>query len=596
MPPVVPLRQRQRRRSMSTARRGARGLASFAISLTILAVLGAGALLFRLQQGPLTVPGAAAFAERALQAEVPNGRVMVESVVFSLGEEGRSSGLQMLGVTVEGPAGAKVLSVPTVSARLSAADLVRGRIEPTEIVIHDASARFTRTAEGQVSLALVPSEETGPVDEDRASGASAAILAALSGSADEGAIAALTQLRLIEFTGLHIDYDDALSGRSWSAEDGFLTLERRPDGAFGALFANLTRADGTRTSIAIEGDRRPGAAATDLRLVFRNAAPGDAADQIAALDVLRAVEAPVSGALDLRIYDDGRLAGLSGQLRVGRGGLLPEGMSRIGIDRAIADFSYDPETRRFALENVDVATDQGSARFSGWAIRHAPVEEGGDGRAVMQLDLRDVTLAPSGLFEAPVSFASGRVTARLTPEPLAIEIGELFLEEAGATFHASGVLKPRPDGLDLALDYGAEQLPLEGLFALWPPNAAKNARDWAVVNMEGGEITRMSGGLRLSPGRRTRFSAGFIFEDAVARYLPRMSPIEGAEGIGEVTEETFSITLQDASVVPAGVPIDVSQSSFRIPDISAFPARAEVVLEGEGRIADVLALIDQEPL
>ncbi|MEM9012195.1 MAG: AsmA-like C-terminal region-containing protein [Pseudomonadota bacterium] len=568
------------------------------LTVALLTALVGGGALYRLRQGPVTIPGAAEVVERMLQAQVREGRVGVERIVLALGDGEMPTGIRMEGVTVEGRAGETLLAVPSLAASVAFTDLVRGEVAPSEITVRDAHGKLYRDAEGRFSLAFGGGD--AGAEDGNAARTSDAFIAALTGEAD---IPALAELQFVEFTGLRLDYDDAISGRSWSAEDSFLSIERDGDGAVVALFVRLMREDGVITSVALEGDRRQGATATDMRVVFRNAATDDAADQLAALDVLRGVDAPISGAFDLRLGDDGLLQAFAGQLRIGKGEIQQVAPTPIAVERAIADFTYDVVARRFDISRLDVATDRASARMDGWIERHpeaAPptARLGAAPPTVVQLNLSDVVIGQNGLFAGPVTFAGGAVAARILHDPLKIEIGSLFLTTDDLKIHVGGTAEAEPEGWRVALDLGAEDITLREILALWPPDAARGARSWAERNMDPEtRLTRLSGGVRLVPGERAQFSSDFAFSNAQAQYLPAMPPIRDGSGIGELTDRQFSITLQDATVTPeARDAIAIANATFIIEDIRAFPAQADVRLNGEGRVPDVLALIDYPPL
>ncbi|MEL6205273.1 MAG: AsmA-like C-terminal region-containing protein, partial [Pseudomonadota bacterium] len=121
-------------------------------------------------------------------------------------------------------------------------------------------------------------------------------------------------------------------------------------------------------------------------------------------------------------------------------------------------------------------------------------------------------------------------------------------------------------------------------------------RAWLAENLLGADVLDTKLGIRLTPGQEADVALSFAFRDAVVRALPELPPIRDGIGFASITDEAFTLTIEEGAITPpAGGPIDLSGSVFRVPDTDQKPPDGEVLWESDGGIEATLSLLDQSP-
>ncbi|RMH52552.1 MAG: hypothetical protein D6686_02365 [Alphaproteobacteria bacterium] len=567
-----------------------RGAGAALVGLAVIATLAAAALAWRLAQGPVELPFLAAIVEREIAPRVAPLRLSVGGVVFATDRgTGDGSGLRLTGVTLHDADGALLLAAPQMGARLRLSDLVRGRLNPTELAIWGADVRLTRHEDGALRLSL-PGEAVAADPARREGVAFAAFVAAL----EAGRIPLLRRLERIRLNGIDITYRDRVSGRVWLARDGRAVLRRERDRLEGELRLVAAEPGGPPTRLAIDVRHSFGADHLALSARLDGARPDDIADQLPALGFLRPLAAPVSGTVSLELGLEGALVTLLADLEAGPGQLRPGEGPPIPLSRARLVFSIDARRDRLWLSLAEARTGIGRLRATGEATirRSGDLVEGLDAR----LDVAALTVELPGRLAAPVAFDGGAARLSLDLEPFAIAIDEARLTRGAAAYGLSGRIARANEAWQADLAFDGDHLDIGQVLALWPVTAAPHAREWVAARIPRGEVERVTGRLRLGAGA-PEFDLGFAFRDAEARVLADLPPIEEAAGEGRLDLTRFEIRLASGRVTPLeGQPIDLAGSVFAIPDMAAAPPRAQVTLRGKGGIGAMMALIDMPPL
>lgn len=556
--------------------------------LVALVCLGALAAL-RLSAGPVPLPLLAGLAERALGARLAGLDLGIGDVEFALGDEaGDPAGLRIRDVTLRDATGRLVLSARSVGARFHLGEALRGALAPTEIVLSGTRARILREPDGRFRLAFAPpgGEE---VEADPAATASALLAAMMAGE-----LPALARLERVRLARTAITYEDRMSGRTWRTEDGEVVLERRGDRIEGTLRVALRQGGGLPTRLAVTAARMDGDGTFAVTLGFENAWTADLADQIPALGWMRPVVAPLAGTVSLELEPGGRLRYLTARITAGQGLLRPDEGTGIALAGGALDFAYDGRTGLFAMERL--AFDTGPARLVASGEARTLLEEGRIAGFAADLVLRDIVAAPEGLFAAPVAFERGRLRGRMALDPFRLEIDEAELRGEADRILFRGRIARAAAGWTGEATAEAEGIDTRRLVALWPLRAAPGARAWVDRAMPEGVIDRLEARLALAEGRPEAVVT-FAFREAVAFPVPGLPPIRHADGTGRLDMTSFAIALETGIVTPEGRgAIDLTGSTFRIPDLHVFPTRGLADLRGRGTIPDILALIDHPPL
>jgi hypothetical protein len=561
------------------------GLGAFLVSAAFFATLALGMLYVRLNEGPISLGPLADIVVQRLNADGARQRFEVADVVLALGKEGENSGLRLRDVKVLDADGGAIARAPEIGVRFRAWDAMRGDLAPTQIRLDGTEATLRRNADGGFSFKFAE-----PAAAD-AGGASFFDLLR-SAERDEGV---LRKLRRVEARNVTLTYDDRATGQSWTAGGVNMAVWRLGGRLYGSLTVRADLGAGKLVNLTLTGNRPLTSDVTTLAASFSGADGPDIGGQIPALSWLDGVHAPISGALSLKLGDNGELFELSGQLEVGAGEAVSGDGARTAIRSAALSMDYDAQDDRFDIRKAQVNTAALSVAAEGVAdlVRDA---HGGIEGLVLQTTIRDVALAPPGVFASPLEFDDGKVTARVRFEPLRIELGEARLVHGQTNFTFSGSFFRRDEAWRTDVKFGARMLPATELVAYWPERAAPDARDWTARNIRAGMIETISGFARIGDGA-PQFALNFTHRDIEAHAVAGMSPIIGARGTGHLDPGRFVITVDDGDVeLGEGKVIGLDGSSFLLPDIQTFPAPARATLKARGRVLDILDLIDQEPL
>ncbi|MBV1925875.1 MAG: DUF3971 domain-containing protein, partial [Rhodobacteraceae bacterium] len=100
------------------------------------------------------------------------------------------------------------------------------------------------------------------------------------------------------------------------------------------------------------------------------------------------------------------------------------------------------------------------------------------------------------------------------------------------------------------------------------------------------------------PGQKPDVYLDFGYQDATIRFLKTMPPITGATGQASLIRNRLVTTASAGQVVPdQGGPLDISGTSFIIPDVSIKKAAPGIVrLKAAGSVTSVMSLLNRPPL
>lgn len=502
--------------------------------------------------------------------------------------------------TVLRDAGGAVLArVPEIDALVSPRGLVFQRtVLAQEVLLRGAEIALARDVAGRVAVRFEPS---GPSQDTVALPASAApagglagLLARVDHLLDRPA---LDGLERIEAEDLRIDYSDARARRRWRAENGRLNLDLR-DGT--RLSARLQMRSGAEqvTGLWVGYDRPEATPEAEVTLRVEKMASRDLASQHPALSFLLVLDAPLSASLRGRIEADGAPTELGAALRIGAGALSPgRGVEALRFDGAELALRFDPSRDRIDFERISARGDLGRIEGSGTAWLRE-VEAGWPGALVAQLRIDEAALAAGAGLPGPVSLRDAYADLRLHTAPFALDIGGLGATDAasGARIEARGRIGHASDGWDAEIDARAARLSRDSLLAYWPTAFKPRTREWIEGHVLDGDLRDLSAVLRRAPGQNPQVALTHGFEAATVRPLDGLPPITGAAGYISLGDGQFSVTMTSGGAqAPQGGRVDLSGTSFTIPQLGPKNPQASIAIEADGPVTAMLSLIDQPP-
>jgi hypothetical protein len=490
------------------------------------------------------------------------------------------------------PGGRSVLALPEVAVGLDSTALLRGQVRAQSVRLLGAQLEALRDAEGRLGLSI--SGISGARDPQGL----AQVLDALDRMFSSPALAGL---EVIDAEALTLTLRDERAGRVWQLGDGRLVLENKAEGL--ALELGVTLLDGAtpaQARVTVQTEKATSAARFLANL--DGMAAGDLAAQAAPLAVLGLLDAPISGRMLGELGADGQLRGFEGMLSLGAGAVRPAAdAAPVEFDRAEVALRYDPLRQKITLGSLRVESASLRLRARG----SAELQDGSGGLAgpgqlpvavVGQLAFSEVMVDPAGLFEEPVRFETGALALRVTLAPFRVEIGALSLGEGEGQLRLSGDMAVVEGGWQGGLDVALARMDADRLLKLWPVSVVTKTRNWLAANVGQAEFLDFDASLRLAPGQEPRFALDYDFAGAEVRFIRTLPPVKDGRGRASIFGNAYTIVLEGGHVIaPDGGRIDATGSVMRVPDITKFPADAEVDLVTTSTLTAALSLLDQEP-
>ncbi len=506
-------------------------------------------------------------------------------------DSGWAPRLRLRDVELRNAAGLALITLPDLRVVLSKKDLLRGRLQPTDLRIIGANLTLRRDTDGTVHLDLstgLPGQGIVAANSGGTGGLDQLLLAvdrALS-------VPFLARIEQIEAEGLNLTLEDARAGRVWRVRDGRLRLTQSEADISVAVALNLPKAGSAALSITAS----KGGGGAQFGVSLQDVPAADIATQAAALAWLAPLDAPISGSLRSEIAGDGVIGPLNGTLEIGAGDLRPGDVAEpIRIERGKVYFSYDPARGR--LEFADITLDSRALRIR--ASGHADLTDPVAGLApelIVQVRFADVAFDPAGLFQEPVRFSQGAVDLRLQLDPFSLSIGQFVLVEAGRRIEGRGRIGADAAGWDVSLDMVLDRIAHDRLLALWPVGVVPLTRNWLDQNVQTSQLFDVKAALRLRPGAEPRLSLGYEFTDTDVRFLKTLPPILQATGYAAIQDNSFALVVDRGMVTPPlGGVIDMAGTVFRVPDITVNPAPAVIELHTSSSITAALSLLNEPP-
>ncbi len=351
-------------------------------TLVVLLVIGAGALGWRLSQGPLPLNFLTPTIERALSDETHGTTVSVGDTVLAWGGWRRTFDVEIRSLRVLGQDGRLMLEVPQVSLSLSARGFLHGLVAPTSLDAVGIQLVLVRGTDGVWRFRASSSGEAAP-------SALPLLLEELLASPDPDR--SLGYLRRASVFDSSVTLIDEVGGHVWVARDATIAVQRDV-GGLRARISAMADISGKTATLAATGTYAAATSRLALSFDLSNLDPTALATADPDLGALAAVAVPLSGKIDLGFdpqfrLDDAAfdLMGQNGKLdakalslpqdapvrRLRLRGKLPQGLSSVDIEEAQLDLGGPVVTLQGRV--ADLGTQpRASATVT---VRNVPVDD-----------------------------------------------------------------------------------------------------------------------------------------------------------------------------------------------------------------------------
>ena len=583
----------RRDRRKARARRGLRGavLRSVLGTLTVLALvvgLVAGLLLWSVGR-PIAAPDWMRDRIEARVAEALPGMEIAFSDLVLTVDESWTPRIRLRDVALREVGGPPMMTLGDLEAGVSGEALLRGQLQPGRVILSGARLTLRRMADGTFDLAFgdaLPPVEQAPNP--------AALLEGLDRLLNQPRFAELT---VIDADNLGLRYEDARTGRAWQVDGGRVELRRNGDNLTLRGDVSLLSGYDYATTLSLTYAGHIGTPEAQIGLNFEDMTAADLASQSSALAWLGVLRAPISGAMRVSVAADGRLGPLSVALQIGAGVVQPDDQAEpIPFESARTYLTYTPQTGQLQFDDLSVSSKWITARAEGRATI-AELVDGWPSALLGQFRILDIVANPADLYETPVQLEEALVDLRLKLDPFELSLGQMTLFDRGQRLLLDGRVGVSSEGWEVAVNGSMDAVLPERILQLWPERLVPNTRNWVADNVHSARLHDVQLGYRRTPGTQDRVYLGFGFDAANVTYVRDMPLLTRAAGQATLNGRRFVVSATEGTVTPPqGGSLDVTGTSFIIPDVSQRPAPAQVRLAATGSITGVLSMLDSPNL
>ena len=566
------------------------------ISVATLVLLFGVLLWLRLTQGPIELPKLGQYGTDLINAQNTDYKVSMEGLVLTLGRQQDEPGLQARNVTLSDADGTLLFSIPRASVRFALSDLVKGRVQPVRMAFLEPTALLERDEAGRLMFGLGQGEgielSSGNAAEDLDEEEVHLALDTLAGADSE--IALLEKLERIEITDARLTYRDRRTGTEWGTEDARIEFWRYDEGARALLAVNRihTGTPGASVRVFAERDRDTGTAR--IQAAYGQLSMQDVAAQLPELAWLDIIEGTTEGQALVRLDRDGEVLGLSGAVIAERGQLRGYG-PETGFDFAQVRFSLDTERDRLRFEEITLDAPALSTKLTGLAT----LKQSADGAILGlagQLDVAGLFVDLPEVFSEALSFDDGQINFRWKERQQVLEVDGARLSNGPLTFAVDGRARATEESWVTDIRAETTDMSIRDLLAHWPIAAARNARDWIETNIAEAHLGHLLAQMRFGQGE-PYLSLDFDYDSMDASYIAGMSPIRDASGRVHMSFHDMFMDMDEGEITPrGGRAVSIAGSTAEIREFWGEVTPADIRLNARGRTADILRLLDEEPL
>ena len=591
---------------MRRGRRGAliRVLRSMGVLLAVLLCLGAGGagfLILRLDEGPISLVAFQPHIERDLDSRLGDGYAFrFEAATIEKGLRG--PGLVMTGVVVKDPGGRTILSAPRAEVVVHFPSLLRGEFAPVRIDLIDLSLRLSMSPDGSLSLLAgseplvfsAPAKPTGPLIDSVSEGLRMALDAATSRSG------LLGELKHIGVVRGALVFEDLAADQSTRFDDLDLAFEK------GRASAHLgLAATGPNGRWAMDARTVEQGADRALDIEVKNLSFDELSLFTGMRDPPFDFDMPLSFKLRLGVTPAGGLGLCEGSFAFGSGYFYlhdPDHEPTL-VEALHGAFRFDPASRRLVLDGAEFHSGGSRIAFSATL---APPQAGDEAWRIEASSAQGTVFGPERPGQTALAVERGRLAARVFPQMRKLVIDQLELLgpqiSLNGTLEAS-LLAPEQPRLQLGLTIG--RMPSDAILRLWPSPVAPPVRGYLLDRLGGGF---MAGQLMVDfdaaafralkqhtalPDGSVRLN--FTVSNGALLLLPGVPPLVDVEGSGVVTGGATSMNITRGAIAGQnGRRLTLADAVFVAPDIDQKPTPASVQAHFTGSMEAVADILGRE--
>jgi Protein of unknown function len=608
-------------------RRWVRRLLVAVLALSVLSLLGAGALWWRLGEGPISLDFATPWLAGAIEDNLGSAHT-VQVGGTQIERAGRIRfAVRLLDIVVRDRDKEVVASAPKAEVRLSLLSLLLGRLRAESLNLVDAELFVQITPDGRVIVStgnnarpivatkpnelpfrapptIAPSIPSAPAQTN--------VSAPRKGPNLDGLLAAIAWIDRVGETGLsgydlsevglkngNLVVDDQQTGSKWTFSNISLALRRLSGG-------------GVSFRIGEEEPARPWSLRASIGAAADGVRPIDiAADKVSVKDIVLAmrlgdmpytIDLPVSGRLRGEIGRDGLPTFFTGNMSVDAGTIVDRKVPGypMAIDRADINLDWD-SARRVLVAPFQLRS--GGNRLT----LYAHVEPPNNNVPSWQLGLSGGTILLAGEGdEKPLIFNRIAVRVRFDTDNKRIVLSQADFSNGDIGIAGSGTFDYSTADPRLSGGIAGTPMPVSALKRMWPPLITPELRDWVVQRIESGTLSHAEIAVNAPVSTLARggppipddgLSVNFLGTNARVHPVDELPDVHDADMKIRVTGRTANVTIAQAMVdTPGGRKLTISDFTFEIPDLAPKPMPSRVRFRLDGSVPAVSEILNSDRL
>ena len=564
-------------------------VAGLLVGLAILA----GAAVWRLSSGPVSLKFMTPLLEQAVNDEVEDYRIKIGETILTWAGWERAVDILTTDVQIFGDSTTPIVVLPEASVALSLRALLDGTIAATSVDVMAPAVVLSRDAAGTFSFGF---SAAGP-DADGAERPNSSLIEffnLLDPATRTGELGFLQRLSVL---GARVAINDQMTNTRLVARNTDLVLISDQIGTRGTLSSELELPDG-ETRISGGVNYVAGDDAFSITVRFADLGPELVARAVPELEMVARFKEPLSGAIGGRIGLDGTAESATFDLRAVPGRVA--GSIQVGRDdqSVIAQLSFDRLDLPRLAEAIPEMAD----------LRGIGVPVNGSATLVGSVDgtLKNLEFAINGgagtlalpmLYQEPIAVqrvaATGTVTGQF--QTVRLESAEIDLEDSKVGL--SGVATRTGETMAVSFDGRIADLPWERVDRYWLPHLGPDARAWVLQNVNGGNIATAEarGTAQMQLGetesyRIVELEGQIALDGTSVRVLDTLPAVEQVDAVGTFGRDWLEIEVLRGQIDD----IAVTSGTVRLTELDK-DGKGEATVNVQGDLRKTLQLLDKEP-
>jgi len=545
-------------------------------------------VFWRVSYAPLSLDALSGHAASAIESRLPAGyRVGLSGLSLQSGRGAAGARIVIEDLEIFDADGVRAFATRRATVRLSVEDLVQRRANPVVVAVTGVEIFLIRDETGRLSIGSGPAMRGG-----------------MGGELDARALLEAGALQRVAIEDVTFSFEDQRSGRLLYAPGLDIKVDRTGAG-YAASWSGVLESEAGQARFVGSSLTGGENGVTSVSFRLDNAPSSEALAILFGRGAARALDAPVAIDAELVIDNEGRIDDAAVRAELGPGRSLAFG-SPLDIRSGVLVARLNAETGDVAVDRLEV--DAGDTFVDMRGAVTVLVREASALPAAVRFDLafdRMGHVLP-GVFEGPLSLGESRLAGSYDVDASALSLTqiELGLEEGrlggvgGFQWARAEDGSPSP-AVSLDLLFDGEMTPAEVL-SYWPFVKGDAARGWVAENVRSGTIFDVRFAMDLEAGAYA--AAGHMPDDAlrldfrirngVSTYMEGLPPLTDLAGEAVLRGNSFEMSADQARIGA----ITVSRGEIVLPQFRPIGAIATYGADAEGRIVDILRLLDREPI